>query len=132
MNWVKKLYFKQVAFVVAFAILVIGAIPAKSMAFVVGIETINAPIERAADMEKVQRVLESKMVSDKLTSMGLSADEVRERLAKLTDAELHQFAKQIDSLYPGGDALGAIIAILIIVILVLFILKMTDRKIIIK
>jgi hypothetical protein len=132
MNWVKSLYFKQVAFVVAFTILIIGSIPAKSMAYVVGSETMVAPIDRAADMAAVQRVLESRIVADKLTSMGLTSTEIRDRLGKLTDAELHQFAKQIDSLYPGGDALGAVIAILVIVILVLLILKMTDRKIIIK
>src|SRR3989304_5337499 len=130
MNRVKRLYFKKVAFVVAFAILMVGSIPAKTMAYVVGAETINAPVERAADMEKVQRVLESKVVAKRLTSMGLTNDEARDRLAKLSDAELHQFAKQIDALYPGGGGLEILIAMLIIVILVLYILKMTDRKII--
>lgn len=131
MNWVKKLYFRQIALAVAFSMFVIGSIPSESMAYVVGSE-VSAPSGRASDMDSIQRVLESKLVSEKLSKAGLSGDEINSRLAKLSDTEVHQFAKQLDSLYPGGDALGAVIALLIIVILVLVILKIADRKIVIR
>lgn len=131
MNWVKKLYFRQIALAVAFSMFVIGSIPSESMAYVVGSE-VSAPAGRASDMDSIQRVLESKLVSEKLSKAGLSGDEINSRLAKLSDTEVHQFAKQLDSLYPGGDALGAVIALLIIVILVLVILKLADRKIVIR
>jgi hypothetical protein len=130
MNWIKGLYFKQIALVVALGIFMIGAVPVKSMAYVV--ESEIAPMERAADMDTALRVLESELVSQKLIRVGLTPDEVRDRLAELSDAELHQFARQIDSLYPGGGATGVIIALLVIAILVLVILKLTDHKIIIK
>jgi len=132
MNFIKKMYFKQVALVLAFAILIIGSIPAKSMAYVVGAEGTSTVSSRAADMEKAQRVLESKLVSEKLNSVRLDKAEINKRLDKLSDAELHQFAGQLDSLYPGGDVLSLAIAILIIVILVMVILKLSDRKIVIK
>ncbi|HXI10314.1 MAG TPA: PA2779 family protein [Thermodesulfobacteriota bacterium] len=132
MNFVKKMYFRQVALVVAFAILIIGCIPSKSMAYVVGAEGVAAASSRAQDMERVQRVLESKLVAGKLDSAGLNKAEIKNRLERLSDSELHQFAGQLDSLYPGGDVLGLVIALLIIVILVMVILKLADRKIVIK
>lgn len=132
MNFVRKMYFRQVALVVAFAILIIGSIPSKSMAYVVGAEGVATASSRAQDMERVQRVLESKLVAGKLDSAGLNKAEIKNRLERLSDSELHQFAGQLDSLYPGGDALGLVIAILIIVILVMVILKLADRKIVIK
>lgn len=132
MKRIKKLYFKQVAFIVALSILIIGSIPAKSMAYVVANEAVQSPSSRAADMDAVQRVLESKLVSGKLSQTGLTLSEIKPRLDRLTDSELHQFASQLNSLAPGGDGLGIIIALLIIVILVMVILKLADRKIIIK
>lgn len=132
MNLVKKMYFRQVALVLAFAILIIGSIPAKSMAYVVGAEGVADGSSRAADMATAQRVLESKLVSEKLNDAGLTDSEIKNRLERLSDSELHQFAGQLDSLYPGGDALGLVIALLIIVILVMVILKLSDRKIVIK
>ncbi len=132
MNWIKRLYFKQIAVAVIFGLLIIGSVPTESMAYVVGSNYQEAPVSRAADMEKVQRVLESKVVSEKLQKVGLSMTEIRARLDKLSDSELHQFASRVNSLYPGGDALGVIIGLLIIAILVVLILKLTEHKIILK
>lgn len=133
MNWVKSFYFRQIAIVLAFGIFLIGSIPAESMAYVVGSESVEAAmVDRSADMATVQRVLESKIISQKLGSLGLTHEEINERLDKLTNDELHQFAGQLDSLYPGGDALSTIVVLLIIAILVLVLLKMTNKKIIIK
>jgi len=135
MNFVKKLYFRQIAIVVAFAMLILGAIPVKSMAYVTGMEPAMqhaTAASRAESMARVQRVLESKLVSERLQSVGLSAPEVESRIQKLSDTELHRFASQLDALYPGGDGFSVIIAILVIVILVMIILKLADRKIVIK
>ncbi|MDP2690597.1 MAG: PA2779 family protein [Deltaproteobacteria bacterium] len=135
MSFIKKMYFRQIALVVAFSMLIIGSIPAKSMAYVVGAEPFMKAVtgvSRAEDMAKLQRVLESKLVAGKLQSVGLTADEVETRVDKLSDSELHQFASQLDSLYPGGDGLGIVIALLIIVILVMVVLKLADRKIVIR
>ncbi|WKZ33368.1 MAG: PA2779 family protein [Thermodesulfobacteriota bacterium] len=136
MKVVKSFYFRQVALVLAFTMLVLGSIPTKSMALVIGSDAVVAAVAaeeaREADIARVQRVLESKLVADKLQQAGLSEAEINERLSKLSDSELHSFASQLESLYPGGDALSAIIALLIIVILVLVVLKLADRKIVIR
>ncbi len=135
MNRVKNLYFRQVAVILIFGLLVIGSIPAESMAYVIGSnyqEAPASPLTRAADMEQIQRILESKIISGKLEHMGLSISEIKARLDKLSDSELHQFASRVNSLAPGGDAIGIVIALLVIAILVIVILKLTDHKVIVK
>lgn len=132
MKRVKRWYFKQIAVAVIFGLLIIGSVPAQSLAYMVDSSVVTAPASRAADMDNIQRVLESKLVSQKLSQAGLSMTEIKSRLDRLSDSDLHQFAKQIDSVYPGGDALGVIIAILVIVLLVLLILKIQNKKIVIQ
>lgn len=132
MKFVKSWYFRQIALVLAFAMLAIGSVPAKSMAYVIGSDEVVAEHSREADIARIQRVLESKLVSDRLSQAGLTQDEINSKISQLSDDEVHSFASQLDSLYPGGDALGAVIALLIIVILVLVILKLSDRKIVIR
>jgi hypothetical protein len=129
-------FFRLTAIVLTLSFLVIAAMPAKSLAYVVGSGAFSRSgvltSERDADMDKIQRVLESKIVGKRLMELGLSNQEIDSRLSKLSDEELHWFAAQVESLYPGGNGLGVVIAILVIVLLVLVILKVADKKIIIE
>ena len=131
MRFIKRLYFKQVAVILVFTFFVIGSVPKSAMAFVAGADATVSTATRAADMASVQRVLESKLVASKLIKAGLTPDEVKSRLDKLSDKELHQFASQLNSLYPGGD-FEVIIALLVIAILVIVMLKLLGHKIIIQ
>ena len=87
---------------------------------------------RDADLVVVQRALEHRLVAQKLRDYGVSTEEVKSRLATLSDADLHTLASASAGLPSGGDAAGAIITLLIIVILVLVILKLMNKKVIIK
>ena len=120
---------KPVALYLAFAFFLIASIPQNSWAYLVDAQTLNH--SREADINKIQLVLESKMVSQRLSELGFSMDEINSKLQQLNDADVHQFASQLDSLMPGGD-LGIIIGLLVIVILVLVILQMTGHKVIVK
>lgn len=86
----------------------------------------------SGDLAAVGRVLEKKVVSQRLADLGYTKTQINERLARLTVEERHQLATQIEALTPGGDALGAIVTILIIAILVVVLLKLVDKKIIIR
>jgi hypothetical protein len=129
-------FFRLTAIVLTLSFLVIAAMPAKSLAYVVGSGAFSRSgvltSERDADMDKIQRVLESKIVGKRLMELGLSNQEIDSRLSKLSNEELHWFAAQVESLYPGGNGLGVVIAILVIALLVLVILKVADKKIIIE
>jgi len=91
-----------------------------------------ASVERSADLQKIRQTLEMKAVSERLTQLGLTSEEVQQRLASLSDQQIHQIALQIDDLKIGqSDALGVIIALLVIVILVIVILKLTGHKVLV-
>ncbi|MEW5806621.1 MAG: PA2779 family protein [Acidobacteriota bacterium] len=88
--------------------------------------------DRAVDIAKIQKALESKMVTERLEALGFTQGEIKTRLDKLSDQELHQIALKVDELKAGGDGLGVVIAILVIAILVVILLKLTGHKIEVK
>lgn len=132
MRKIKTIFvFKTVALYLAFVFLLIGSIPRNSWAYFVESQQALS-FSRDADINKIQRALESKMVSQRLSEFGLSMNEINSKLTQLSDADVHQFASQMDSLMPGGDAGVTIILLLVITILVLVIIQMTGHKIVIK
>jgi hypothetical protein len=109
------------------AIFVIG-IAEKTYAGFSPSEVLNlSPLERTADLQKVRTVLETKVVSEKLTQLGFNKDEIQSRLGQLSDQQLHKVALKADQLKAGGDAGGFIIAVLIIGILVLLFVYLFKR-----
>ena len=132
MRKIKTIFvFKTVALYLAFVFLLIGSVPRNSWAYFVESQQALS-FSREADINNIQRVLESKMVSQRLSEFGLSMNEINSKLTKLSDADVHQFASQMDSLMPGGDAGVTIILLLVITILTLVIIQMTGHKIVIK
>jgi hypothetical protein len=91
--------------------------PATSAAPAVG-----SGADRAEDLQRVQRVLENTLVQQRLEDLGFTPEEINARLTRLSDAQLHQMASQIDALLPGGSVdLTTIIALLVILAIVLVI-----------
>jgi hypothetical protein len=91
-----------------------------------------AAVDRVEDLHKIRQVLEMKAVSARLGELGLTPEEVQQRMVSLSDQQIHQLALQLDELRVGqSDALGVIIALLVIVILVIVILKLTGHKVIV-
>lgn len=78
---------------------------------------------RTADMKTVQSALESKVVRERLKALGLTDKEIELRLGKLSDRQLHKFAKDVDTLAAGGF----IEAVLVVVVLVLLIVFLVHR-----
>lgn len=77
---------------------------------------------RAADIARIQVVLESKVVRQKLMDLGLSSEEAMARINKLSDKQIHQFASQLDSLQAGGIGSSGLIIILLLVIIILLLI----------
>ena len=77
--------------------------------------------DRAGDMKTVQTALESKIVRERLKALGMTDKEIESRLTRLSDQQVHQLAKDIDTLSPGGfvtELLVIVILVLVIVFLV--------------
>lgn len=77
--------------------------------------------DRASDLKAVQAALESKIVRDRLQSLGLNDKEIDSRLAKLSDRQVHQLAKDVKTLSPGGGVIGLLeLVVLVLLIIILF------------
>jgi len=123
-------WLKPVALYLAIACLIMTTLPADSLAYI--IQTSETSYSRSADTATIQRVLEDKVVSQRLMELGLSVDEVESRLTRLSDGELHNVASRLDTLYPGGDVVSTLVGLLIVAILVMILLHLTGHKVIIK
>lgn len=88
---------------------------------------------RDADMLLAQRTLENKIVAQKLRDYGVTAEDAQLRLASMSDQDLHTLASASDGLPSGADGTtGAIIGVLVVVILVIVILRLMNRKVIVR
>jgi hypothetical protein len=124
---------KWIAWYLVVAMFVIGITPRVYAGFapseVIGL----SPAERTADLEKVRKFLEMKMVRERLKEFGYTAEEIQSKLSQLSEEQVHQLALNLDDLNVAGDsALGIIIALLIIAILVIVIIHLMGHKIVIK
>jgi len=121
---------KQISWYLVVAMFIIGIAPRVDAGLAPSEIIALSQTDRAADLEKIQKVLELKAVSERLTQLGLAQEEIRNRLDQLSDQQIHQAALQLDDLKVGqGDALGLIIALLVIAILVVILLNITGRRV---
>jgi hypothetical protein len=125
-------FMKQVAWYLVFAMFIIGIVPRVEAGFVPSEAVALAKIDRAADMEKVQKVLETKIIKERLEKLGFTQDEISNRLSQLSDWQIHNLALQIDEIKVGGDGLGIVIALLVIAILVVLLIQLTGHRIVVK
>lgn len=76
--------------------------------------------DRASDARTVQTALESKIVRERLKALGMNEKEIDSKIAKLSDRQMHQLAKDVKTLGPGGGVIGLlefVVLILLIIIL---------------
>lgn len=97
--------------------------PTVGVAMLVPAETteMNRPSnpQRIEDIRRIERVLESKVLRERLHRMGMNDEEINSKLNRLSDEQLHQFAARVDSVAPGGDGGGLLIGLLVLGILIL-------------
>lgn len=121
---------RRIAMLLVVLMGIFSVVPRIEASFVPSDESFESNV-RQKDMATVQKILEQKVVKERLKALGYSEEEINTRLDQLSDDELHQFATQLDSLASGGNGFGFVLAVLVIVLLILLILHLTDKKIII-
>jgi len=88
----------------------------------------GAKSSREINVKKVRRVLENKIVYEKLKSYDLSKKEIESKIDKMNDEQIHQLAILSDKLTAGGDgAATAAVLVLVIFVIVLLFLIVTKR-----
>ncbi|HMK55315.1 MAG TPA: PA2779 family protein [Dissulfurispiraceae bacterium] len=126
-------FMKQVAWYLVIAMFVIGIAPRVDAGLAPSEVIALAQTDRQADLASIQKVLESKMIRERLEQYGLTQSEVEARLSQMSDQQIHNFALQLDDMKVGGDgALGIIIALLVIAILVIVIINLTGHRVVVR
>ena len=123
-----ELLVRRIAMMLVFVMGLISFMPHVEASFVPSDES-SSSISRQEDMATILRALEQKLVKERLKDLGYTDEEIKARLDRLSDAEIHSFAAQLDSLTPAGDGVGIVIALLLIAILVIVILMLTGHRI---
>ncbi len=123
-------FLKYMSWYLVVAMFIIGITPRVYAGFSPSEVMDLSPIDRASDLQKIQKVLEMKMISERLQQLGLTPDEIQARLTQLSEDQIHQFALQLDDLKVGGDGgLGIVIGLLVIAILVVILIYLLGHRI---
>ncbi|MEJ2591805.1 MAG: PA2779 family protein [Candidatus Thiodiazotropha sp.] len=69
--------------------------------------------DRTALLQKLNR----EEVRDYLSGMGVDADQVKQRVAQMTDQEVATLNQRVGELPAGGDALGVVLLVFIVFII---------------
>jgi len=88
--------------------------------------------DRQSDLQKIQKVLESKMIRERLNALGFAQDEIQTRLSQLNEEQIHQLALKLDEMKVGGDGGEIVIALLLIAILVVLIIYLSGHRVVVK
>ena len=123
---------KTVTWYLVVAMFILGITPRVEAGFSPSQVLQGAQIDRNQDIAKIQTIIETKMIKDRLEKLGFSNEEVRSRLDRLSNQQVHQLALQLDDIKVGGDGLGVIIALLVIAILVVLLIQITGHRVMIK
>lgn len=122
---------RHISWYLIIAMFIIGITPKADAGLAPSAMIAMSQADRAADLEKIQKVIEVKMVSERLEKFGFTQDEIQARLGSLSDQQIHKLALQIDDIKVGGDALGVIISLLVIAVLVVVLLQLTGQRVIV-
>jgi len=77
--------------------------------------------DRAANLARIQAVLESKIIQQKLLDYGLSPEEAMARVSRLSDGQINQLATHTDSLQAAGRSGHLLVILLLIILIVLLV-----------
>jgi len=119
---------RRIAMLLVVLMGIFSVVPRIEASFVPSEESF-ATSARHKDMAMVQKVLEQKLVKERLKALGYTDQEIDSRLDQLCDDELHQFATQLDSLTSGGSTLVWLLVIALVIISVLY---FTNKRIVIQ
>lgn len=134
MNAIRKAgWFFSLALMMACLMGVLGSIRGEALAGVIASHGAGGVTVRDADLGKLQAFLEQKIVLQKLTDYGVSAEEAMGKIRSMSDADLHRLASLSDRAAEGADnALGFLIGVAILIILIVVIVKLMNKEIVIR
>jgi hypothetical protein len=134
MNAIRRAaWFFSLALTMACLMGVLGSIRGEAVAGVIASHGTGGMVARNVNVTKVQSFLEQKIVLQKLSDYGVSADEAMEKVRAMSDQEVHRLAALTDRAAEGTDSgLGILIGLAVLVLLVILILKLMNKEVVIR
>lgn len=131
MNTNKRIFFKSMAFAMILVMTMVGFVPRVEAGFIPNDQVYQGMDQKEydRDLDTVRSALENKVITQRLSDLGYSADEIKDRMGQLSPDELHELASNIKNVDVAGDGVGFIVGVLIVVALVLLIFKLTDTTV---
>jgi hypothetical protein len=123
---------KFLSMYLAVAMFIIGITPRVYAGFSSSEAISILTFDRASDLDKIRKVLEMKMVRERLKAFGFTADEIEKKLSQLSDQQIHQVAVSLDELKVGGDGWTVLIVILLLAILAGVIIYVTGHRVVVE
>lgn len=118
MKEMKRAFTRLVAGYLVLAMCVMGMSPRVYAGMVSSETTLSLGVERIADLAKIQKVMETKIIKERLKELGFTRKEVHARLERLDDQQIHHLALEIDDLKVGGNGFEVLVVLLLIGIVV--------------
>ena len=119
---------RYITWYLVIAMCIIGIVPRVEAAFIPSGAIELATIDREKDLGKIQTLLETKLIQQRLKDFGFTAGEIKARLSEMSDQQIHSIAQKLDDMRVGQDGLGVVIALLVIAILVVILIYLTTGK----
>jgi hypothetical protein len=89
--------------------------------------------DRSSDLDKIRKVLEMKMVRERLKNFGFTPNEIEKKLSQIDDQQIHQLALNLDGLKVGGDGWAWVVVILVLIAIgVIVYFYVTGHRVIIE
>jgi hypothetical protein len=124
-----KPFMKYVSCYCVLAVLMMALVPRVHAGFSPSQVVALPESDRTADLGRIQKMLEIKMVQERLRQLGFSQDEIQSRLELLSDHQIHGLAQTLDQLRVGGDGGAVIIVLLLAALVVVLVLYLTGTKV---
>lgn len=123
-NFIDTRTFRTLAMLMATLVFSVGVFTSAQAGLIVP-NAVQPETERVEDLNSVRQALENKVVTERLKDLGLSQQEIDQRLAMLSDEELSRLAQDVQNVDTAGSALGIIASVAIVTLIVLAILEIT-------
>jgi hypothetical protein len=95
-------------------------------AAMLGTDTLITTSETQQSIAGLQQLLQREDAQQQLLALGVNPDQVRERVASLSDAELARINQGIDTLNAGGNSVLGILLIIFIVFVITDVIGATN------
>lgn len=119
---------KYVTWYMVLTMVILGITPRVQAGFSPSEGIQAAALDRSTDLKTIQKVLELKMISERLRQLEFTEEGIQQRLTQLSDEQIHQVALKLDEMKVGGDG-EVVISLLVIAILVLILIYLLGHKI---